>query len=135
MLTASLALMLTGCSPSAVESGTPEPVEPWFTLLVIPDTQYITLNPEPLPMLREMMDWILENHEALGIAMVLQEGDITHNNTTKFNAWFGLSAIRMSMPLSSPNVAAVSGWWWGGTRGAGRRTAPSRRGWSGWSCQ
>ena len=77
-----LTALLAGCSPAPTpaDSGAASG-DPWFTLLVIPDIQYLTLDPEPLPMLQEMMDWILENHEMLNIAMVLQEGDITHNNT------------------------------------------------------
>lgn len=51
-----------------------------FTVVVLPDIQYLTLNPEG-EVFRNMMDWILEHREALNIQMVLQEGDITHNNT------------------------------------------------------
>ncbi|MCO4773515.1 MAG: metallophosphoesterase [Deltaproteobacteria bacterium] len=85
MRTAALlfATCLAACSPgtdpeTAEDTGDAE--DPWFTLLVIPDTQYLTLNPE-YGMLETMMEWILDNHEALNIKMVLQEGDLTHNNT------------------------------------------------------
>ncbi|MFT5460101.1 MAG: hypothetical protein ACI9K2_006616 [Myxococcota bacterium] len=50
-----------------------------FTVVVIPDTQYYTLsNPGVLD---EIVTWILEHREEHNIAFVLQEGDVTHNNT------------------------------------------------------
>jgi hypothetical protein len=67
----------TGVSGLATET-TPEPTGP-FTVAVIPDTQYYTLsNPGVLD---EVMTWILEHREERNIAFVLQEGDVTHENT------------------------------------------------------
>lgn len=90
-----MAMLSLGCRPATeagagaahtVDSGTrdsgapgdPAPAEP-FTLLVIPDIQYLTLG-SPV-MLDQMMSWIVDNAESENIAMVLQEGDITHNDT------------------------------------------------------
>jgi hypothetical protein len=86
-------LLALGCRP-AVEAGPgdgtpaddgantdsadPEQVEP-FTIIVVPDIQYLTLG-SPV-MLDQMMSWIVDNAEVENIAMVLQEGDITHNDT------------------------------------------------------
>jgi hypothetical protein len=47
--------------------------------MVVPDIRYLTLS-SPV-MLDQMMVWIVDNAEAENIAMVLQEGDITHNDT------------------------------------------------------
>ncbi len=75
-------MMLLGACSSPDPENERRPVEDTepFTLVVVPDIQYLTLNPSN-EVLRDMMDWILERRQSLNIQMVLQEGDLTHNNT------------------------------------------------------
>ncbi len=54
-----------------------------FTLVVMPDTQYLSLS--YFPILNFNTQWIVEQKKKKkrNIAFVLHEGDITHNNTVK----------------------------------------------------
>jgi hypothetical protein len=74
---------LLGCptgEPAVDDDDTtaPEPADP-FTLIVIPDIQYITLSYPDIVM--SMFGWVADQRDELGIAFVLQEGDLTHGNS------------------------------------------------------
>jgi len=72
-------VVAAGCSAEGdVDHDAPLP-EDAFTLIVIPDIQYVSLGyPE---ILEEITTWITEQQQRRNILMVLQEGDLTHNNT------------------------------------------------------
>jgi hypothetical protein len=58
---------------TVVEYGEP------FSLVVVPDIQYVTLGyPE---ILTATTEWIVDERDEQGIAYVLQEGDLTHENS------------------------------------------------------
>ncbi|TNE88530.1 MAG: hypothetical protein EP330_14250 [Deltaproteobacteria bacterium] len=88
ILTALSLALLVGCSTpeggdptdTGVETGSPDAEDPWFTLMVIPDIQYLTNDLDSYGVLGNMMDWIVDHKDELNIAMVVQEGDITHQN-------------------------------------------------------
>jgi hypothetical protein len=50
-----------------------------FTLIVLPDTQYYTLNYPQI--FTSQTQWIKDNKEAMNIVFVLHEGDVTNGNT------------------------------------------------------
>lgn len=75
-----LSLLLAACAAPEPSPVSPVPDAEPFTVVVLPDTQYLTLSPENM-IFRDMMSWIRDNLDELHIEMVLQEGDITHNNT------------------------------------------------------
>ncbi len=50
-----------------------------FTLIVLPDTQYYTLNYPQI--FTSQTQWIKDNKEAMNIVFVLHEGDFTNGNT------------------------------------------------------
>ena len=79
MRTTPLALftLLLGCTPAPEETGEPEP-EP-FALVVVPDVQYLTLSYPDI--LDEMLQWAADEADQQDIAYLLQEGDITHDNS------------------------------------------------------
>lgn len=59
----------------------PEPVPGGYTLLVLPDTQYYSLQyPE---VYRKQIHWVMENRERYNIVRLLHVGDITHRSTLK----------------------------------------------------
>ncbi len=54
-----------------------------FTLMVLPDTQYYTQQPDdPDNPYYLQAQWIVDNQQALNIPMVLHMGDVTHTNVT-----------------------------------------------------
>ena len=60
--------------------GSAGPNEPEsFTLIVLPDTQYYTLNYPRI--FTSQTQWIKDNKEAMNIVFVLHEGDVTQKNT------------------------------------------------------
>ncbi|MBW1878146.1 MAG: metallophosphoesterase [Deltaproteobacteria bacterium] len=79
MRTTTLALwtVLLGCAPVPEETAEPEP-EP-FTLVVVPDVQYLTLSYPSI--LDGMLQWVADEADQRNIAYLLQEGDITHENS------------------------------------------------------
>lgn len=84
-----LSLLLAGCGGGNMSGlfTAPAPREP-FTIIVIPDTQYYS-NGWPA-LLTTMTQWIADSKTAMNIAFVLQEGDLTHTNTTA--EWSNVSA-------------------------------------------
>ncbi len=58
----------------------PSPDAAW-SMVVLPDTQNYVKSTADLPILHQMLDWILDNKEAFGIQAVLQEGDIVNQNS------------------------------------------------------
>jgi hypothetical protein len=79
-LRALVLIALVGC-PSPMEE--PEPTPPLedraFSMVVLPDIQYLTLGNAHI--LEDMIDFILDDQRLRSIRFVVQEGDITHNNT------------------------------------------------------
>ena len=80
-----LAALAVGCQGASVDpsddDSAPEVDEPGppFALIVVPDIQYVTLGyPE---ILTTTTEWIVQEREDLDIAFVLQEGDLTHENS------------------------------------------------------
>lgn len=92
-----------GCSAGDDDDhDTPLP-EDAFTLIVIPDIQYVTLGyPE---ILDEMTAWIVAERDKRNILFVLQEGDLTHNNTEE--EWDAASAGFTNLDGQVPYVVAV----------------------------
>ena len=58
-----------------------------FTVIALPDTQYLTLDYPAL--LTTQTQWILDNAAAKNIAFVLHEGDMTHTNIEQ--SWINAS--------------------------------------------
>ncbi|MFT7521292.1 MAG: hypothetical protein ACI9MC_003443 [Kiritimatiellia bacterium] len=73
-----LSLMISACSEADVIPDDPQNVEP-FTLVAIPDIQYMTLGQSPV--FEGMTSFIREQSAARNVRFVMQEGDISHNNT------------------------------------------------------
>jgi hypothetical protein len=72
-----LTLLLCGCPAPADDSAAPE-AEP-FTIIVVPDTQYYTLAyPE---ILDDMLAWVAQTVDEHSTAILLHEGDVTHQNS------------------------------------------------------
>jgi hypothetical protein len=67
-----------GTSRPAGDSGDPGEAES-FTLIVLPDTQYYTLNYPQI--FTSQTQWIKDNKKAMNIVFVLHEGDVTNDNT------------------------------------------------------
>lgn len=91
-----VACALGACSPEDVPV---EPGEP-FSLVVIPDIQYVTLGYPQV--LLAMTEWVAEQRDARDIAFVLQEGDMTHNNTAEEwqAAQAGFDVLRDVLPFA-----------------------------------
>ncbi len=71
--------LLLGCpAPRPGDSGGPPAPEP-FALIVVPDTQYYTLGHPGI--LDDMLAWVAQSVDALDIAFLLHEGDLTHENS------------------------------------------------------
>ncbi len=68
-------------APERIDSGAPDAAVNTgpFTLVVLPDTQYLTLS--YFPIFDFNTRWIVEQKKKRNIVAVLHEGDITHNNT------------------------------------------------------
>lgn len=80
MRTLVLVTLLVGCASVAEEpEPTPTSEERAFSIVVLPDIQYLTLRDPHI--LEDMIDFILDDQRARDIQFVVQEGDITHNNT------------------------------------------------------
>lgn len=76
-----LATSLAACGSPADTSAPPTELvapEP-FAIAVFPDIQYLTLDDAQV--LQDMVQFVAAEREARNIAFVLQEGDITHQNT------------------------------------------------------
>jgi hypothetical protein len=100
--TLALCTLLLGCAPAPEDSGEPEP-EP-FTLIVVPDVQYLTLSYPDI--LDGMLQWAAEEADQQNIAYLLQEGDITHNNS---DAEWDNAASSFSLLDEGPTYALCLG--------------------------
>jgi hypothetical protein len=66
--------LASGATPHPVGAASPARVEPTFTVVALPDTQYYAAShPE---ILEAQADWIAREHERRGLAVVVHEGDI-----------------------------------------------------------
>ncbi len=96
-----LILLLCACpAPDEPVEPTPTPEERAFSIVVLPDIQFLTLNNPQI--LEGMVDFILDDQRLRGIRFVVQEGDITHNNTDEewTNATASLSRLHGVVPYS-----------------------------------
>lgn len=97
-----LAVLLIGC-PAPEEllpESTPTSEDRDFAIVVLPDIQFLTLDsPETL---ETMVDFILDDQRFRDIQFVVQQGDLTHNNTNAewVNATTSLSRLHGVVPYS-----------------------------------
>lgn len=98
-------LALCACAPATHDSPlAPVTAAPGpFTIAVFPDVQYYTLS---FPyILDEMVGWVAEQKEARNIAFLLQEGDLTHNNTD--DEWQNANTAFSSLDGEIPYAVCV----------------------------